>query len=47
VGPLERWLKENIHFDVNGENLASLRHYFEKAATMKFIPRVPAIGVQR
>jgi hypothetical protein len=38
VGPLERWLKHNIHFDLDRESLASLRHFCEKAAAMGLIP---------
>ena len=55
-GALERYLTENIQFDLDEENLAGLRLYFEKAAAMGLIPRarplefarrVPATAVQR
>jgi predicted solute-binding protein len=55
-GALERYLTENIQFDLGEENLAGLRLYFEKAAAMGLIPRarplefapgVPAAAVQR
>src|ERR1700720_2115060 len=36
---LEVYLRENIHFDLDEENLAGLRLYFEKAAAMGLIPR--------
>lgn len=36
---LERYLTENIHFDLDEENLAGLRLYFEKAAAAGLIPR--------
>jgi chorismate dehydratase len=36
---LERYLTENIHFDLDEDNLAGLRLYFEKAATNGLIPR--------
>jgi chorismate dehydratase len=54
-GALERYLTENIQFDLDEENLAGLRLYFEKAALMGLIPRdrplefagsLPAIAVQ-
>jgi chorismate dehydratase len=35
---LERYLTENIHFDLDEENLAGLRLYFEKAAAGGLIP---------
>ena len=35
---LERYLTENIHYDLDAENLAGLRHYFEKAAAAGLIP---------
>ena len=37
-GALERYLTENIQFDLDEENLAGLRLYFEKAAAMGLIP---------
>jgi predicted solute-binding protein len=36
---LERYLSGNIQFDLDDENLASLRLYFEKAAAAGLIPR--------
>ncbi|HUJ30453.1 MAG TPA: menaquinone biosynthesis protein [Candidatus Acidoferrum sp.] len=36
---LERYLTENIHFDLEGEYLDGLRLYFEKAAAEGLIPR--------
>jgi chorismate dehydratase len=36
---LERYLAENIHFDLDEENLAGLRLFFEKAAAAGLIPR--------
>ena len=36
---LERYLTENINFDLDEENLAGLRLFFEKAATRGLIPR--------
>lgn len=36
---LERYLTENINFDLDAENLAGLRLYYEKAATAGLIPR--------
>jgi len=36
---LERYLTENIHFDLDEENLAGLLLYFEKAAAAGLIPR--------
>ena len=35
---LERYLTENIQFDLDADNLEGLRLYFEKAATLKLIP---------
>jgi chorismate dehydratase len=35
---LERYLTENIHFDLDEENLAGLQLYFEKAAAAGLIP---------
>jgi chorismate dehydratase len=36
---LERYLTENINFDLDDENLAGLRLYFERAAAAGLIPR--------
>lgn len=36
---LERYLTENIDFNLDDENLAGLRLYFEKAAALGLIPR--------
>jgi chorismate dehydratase len=36
---LERYLTENIHFDLDDDNLAGLQLYFEKAAAAGLIPR--------
>jgi chorismate dehydratase len=36
---LERYLTDNIHFDLDEENLAGLEFYFEKAAAHGLIPR--------
>jgi chorismate dehydratase len=36
---LERYLTENIHFDLDEENLAGLQLYFEKAAAAGLIPQ--------
>jgi chorismate dehydratase len=53
---LERYLVENIQFDLDVENLAGLRLYFEKAAALGLIRRtrplefagdVPAVGARR
>lgn len=38
-GALQRYLTENIHFDLDEENLAGLRLFFEKAAAAGLIPR--------
>ena len=38
-GALERYLTENINFDLDEENLAGLRLFFEKAATRGLTPR--------
>jgi hypothetical protein len=38
VGPLERWLKQNIQFDLDEEDLAGLRLHLGKAAAMGLIP---------
>lgn len=35
---LERYLTENVRFDLDSENLAGLRLYFEKAAALGLIP---------
>jgi predicted solute-binding protein len=40
---LERYLTENIHFDLDEENLAGLQLYFEKAAAAGLIPRNKAL----
>ncbi|HWG59631.1 MAG TPA: menaquinone biosynthesis protein [Candidatus Acidoferrales bacterium] len=37
--PLERYLTENIHFDLDAENLEGLRLYYERAAAAGLIPR--------
>lgn len=37
---LERYLTENIHFDLDEENLAGLELYFQKCAAAGLIPRV-------
>ena len=39
AGALERYLAENIHFDLEEEYLAGLRLYYEKAAAAGLIPR--------
>ena len=36
---LERYLTENIHYDLDEENLSGLQLYFEKAAAAGLIPR--------
>ncbi|MGA3292838.1 MAG: menaquinone biosynthesis protein [Candidatus Acidiferrales bacterium] len=36
---LERYLTENIHFDLDEDNLAGLRMFFERADTAGLIPR--------
>ena len=36
---LERYLTENIHFDLDGENLSGLELYFEMTAAAGLIPR--------
>jgi chorismate dehydratase len=38
-GALERYLTDNIHFDLDEENLAGLQLYYEKAAAHGLIPR--------
>jgi chorismate dehydratase len=40
---LERYLTENINFDLDEENLSGLRLYFEKAAAAGLIPRARTI----
>jgi chorismate dehydratase len=40
---LERYLRENIHFDLDEENLAGLQLYFEKAAAAGLIARNKAL----
>jgi chorismate dehydratase len=40
---LERYLTENIHFDLDEKNLAGLELYFEKAAAHGLIPRARAV----
>jgi len=44
---LERYLTENIHFDLEGEYLEGLRLYFEKAAAAGLIPRSRALEFAR
>jgi chorismate dehydratase len=39
AGALERYLAENIHFDLEEEYLAGLQLYYEKAAAAGLIPR--------
>lgn len=39
VPELERYLTENVRFDLDGNNLAGLNLYFEKAAQLGLIPR--------
>jgi chorismate dehydratase len=39
AGALERYLTENVHFNLDEENLGGLRLYFEKAAALGLIPR--------
>ena len=36
---LERYLTENIHYDLDDENMSGLQLYFEKAASTGLIPR--------
>ena len=36
---LERYLRDNINFDLDDENLAGLQLFFEKAAALGLIPR--------
>jgi predicted solute-binding protein len=38
-GALERYLTDNINFDLDHENLAGLQLYYEKAAAHGLIPR--------
>jgi len=40
---LERYLTENIHFDLDAENLPGLQLFFEKAAEHGLIPRARAL----
>ncbi len=40
---LERYLNENINFDLDAENLAGLQLFFEKAAAMGLAPRARAL----
>ena len=40
---LERYLTENINYDLDAENLVGLRFFFEKAAAMGFAPRARAL----
>jgi len=42
-GALERYLTENVHYDLDEEFVAGLRLYFEKAAAMALIPRAIAL----
>jgi len=44
---LERYLTENIHFDLDEENLAGLRLYFDKAAAAGLIPRAKPLEFPR
>ena len=39
IPELERYLTENVRFDLEDDNLAGLRLYFEKAAQLGLIPR--------
>ena len=39
IGALERYLTENVRFNLDDENLAGLRLYFDKAAQLGLIPR--------
>lgn len=43
VGALESYLTENVHFNLDDENLAGLRLYFEKAAAMGLIPHAKSL----
>lgn len=40
---LERYLTENIHYDLDAENMSGLQLYFEKAAAAGLIPRNKAL----
>jgi chorismate dehydratase len=40
---LERYLTENINYDLDAENLAGLQHFFEKASAMGLAPRPRAL----
>jgi chorismate dehydratase len=42
-GALERYLTENIDFNLDAENLAGLQLYFEKAAAAGLIPRARSV----
>jgi chorismate dehydratase len=44
---LERYLTENINFDLDDENLAGLQLYFEKAAELGLIPRAGPVEFVR
>ena len=44
---LERYLTENIHFDLEGEYLEGLRLYFEKAAAAGLTPRARPLEFAR
>ena len=37
--PLERYLTENIQYDLSGEYLEGLRLYYEKAARLGIVPQ--------
>ena len=43
VGALERYLTENVHYDLDEEYLDGLRIYYEKAAAAGLIPRAKAL----
>jgi chorismate dehydratase len=44
---LERYLTENIHFDLDEDNLAGLQLFFEKAAAAGLIPRAKPLEFPR
>lgn len=44
---LERYLTENIHFDLDEENLSGLRLYFQKAAAAGLIPAARPVEFAR
>jgi chorismate dehydratase len=44
---LERYLTENIHFDLDEDNLSGLQLYFEKAAAHGLVPRARALEFAR